>query len=357
MMGALSGDAARYGRPIANGIRLAVDLANRERDLACALAVRVEDSQGDPNQAPPLARELVEDEQVVACICGFFSGETLATGSIFDEAGLLMASTGTNRIVDQQGFDTWFRAIAADPKQGAATARYIVDALQAGSVSVVHDKQDYSKALAKDVAAGVGDRLDGLYVINPEETDYSAVVAQIKRRKPDVVYFGGYYPQAGPLLRQLREAGVRSVFVTDDGARHRGLGRYLREYGGRARTKAACPCSDPTEIEAAATFVAEYETSFGKRPRIYAADAFDVTNIAIDALRGLSGTETLEQARAHVVSYFDAADGLEGTVKDYTWNERGELVADESDVFIWMWLDRARRFEYVGRVSELTGDP
>ncbi|MDQ3981804.1 MAG: branched-chain amino acid ABC transporter substrate-binding protein, partial [Actinomycetota bacterium] len=191
MMGALSGDAARYGRPIANGIRLAVDLANRERDLACALAVRVEDSQGDPNQAPPLARELVEDEQVVACICGFFSGETLATGSIFDEAGLLMASTGTNRIVDQQGFDTWFRAIAADPKQGAATARYIVDALQAGSVSVVHDKQDYSKALAKDVAAGVGDRLDGLYVINPEETDYSAVVAQIKRRKPDVVYFGG----------------------------------------------------------------------------------------------------------------------------------------------------------------------
>jgi branched-chain amino acid transport system substrate-binding protein len=357
MMGALSGDAARYGRPIANGIRLAVDLANRERDLPCALVVQAEDTQGDPNQAPPKAQELVDDEEVVACICGFFSGESLATGSIFDEAGLLMASTGTNRIVDQQGFDTWFRAIAADPKQGSATARYIVDTLQAGSVSVVHDNQDYSKALAEDVAAGVGDRLDGPYIINPEESDYSAVVAQIERRSPDVVYFGGYYPQAGRLLRQLREAGIRSVFVTDDGAKHRGLRRYLRGYRERARTKAACPCSDPTEIEAASTFVAEYETSFGKLPRIYAADAFDVTNIAIDALRGLSGTETLEQVRAHVVSYFDAADGVEGTVKDYTWNERGELVADESDVFIWKWLDRARRFEYVGRVSELTDRP
>ncbi len=357
MMGALSGDAARYGKPIANGIRLAVDLANRERDLPCAVAVHAEDTQGDPNQAPRKARELVEDEQVVACVCGFFSGESLATGSIFDEAGLLMASTGSNRIVDEQGFGTWFRAVAADPAQGAATARYIVDTLRAGSVSVVHDGQDYSRALAKDVTAGVGDRLDGHYVINPEESDHSAVVVQIEQRSPDVVFYGGFWPEAGELLRQLREAGVRSVFVTGDGARDRGLRHYLRGYRGRARTKAACPCSDPIEIEAASTFAAEYETSFGKRPRIYAADAFDVTNIAIDALRGLSGTETHEQARAHVVSYFDAAEGVEGTVKDYTWDERGELVADDSDVFIWKWLDRARRFEYVGRVSELTGDP
>ena len=357
IMGALSGDYARYGRPASNGIRLAVDLANRERDLPCALAVHTEDTQGDPNQAPRKARQLVEDEQVVACICGFFSGETLASGSIFGEAGLLMASTGTNRIVDRQGFDTWFRAVAADPKQGAATARYIVDGLQADSVSVVHDNQDYSKAIAEDVAAGVGDRLDGPYIINPEETDYSAVVVQIKQRSPDVVFFGGYSPQAGPLLRQLREAGVRSVFVTGEGAKDRGLRRHLRDYDGRARMEATCPCSDPTEIEAASTFVAEYQTSFGKRPRLYAADAFDVANIAIDALRGLSGTETLEETRAHVVAYFDAADGVEGTVKDYTWNERGELLADESDVFIWKWLDRAQRFEYAGRVSELTAGP
>ena len=78
---------------------------------------------------------------------------------------------------------------------------------------------------------------------------------------------------------------------------------------------------------------------------------------AIDALRELSGTETLEQARAHVVAYFDAAEGVEGTVKDYTWNERGELVADDDHVFIWKWHDARRRFEFVGRVSELTGSP
>lgn len=353
-MGALSGDAAHYGRPIANGIRLAVDLANRERDLACALAIHTEDTQGDPNQAPRKARQLVDDERVVACICGFFSGESLASGSIFGDAGLLMASTGTNRMIDDEGFETWFRAIAADPAQGAATARYIVDALGAESVAIVHDNQDYSKSLARDVATGVGDGVHGPYIINPEENDFSAVVSHIRRGRPDVVYFGGYWPQAGQLLRQLRDAGVRSVFVTDDGAMYRRFGDFLRGGDRRAWARAACPCSDPTEIEAASTFVAEYEASFGKRPRIYAADAFDVTNVAIDALRGLTGTETTEQARAHVVAYFDAADGIEGTVKDYTWDERGELVAGEDHVFIWKWLDKARRYEYVGRVSRLT---
>lgn len=354
IMGALTGDAARYGRPISDGIRLAVDLANRERDLACALAVHAEDTLGDPGLAPPQAQQLIDDQRVVACICGFFSGETLATGEMFDEAGLLMASTGSNGIVDEQGFDTWFRAVAADPVQGAATARYIVEALGARSVSVVHDNQDYSKAVADDVADALGNRVDERYVINPEETDHSAVVAQIEQRKPDVVYFGGYWTQAGPLLRQLREAGVRSPFVTAEGSKHRRLGRYLQRRDGPARAKAACPCSDPAEIEAASTFVAEFETTYGRRPRSYAPDAFDVTNIAIDALRGLTGTESVEQARAHVVSYFDAADDVEGTVKDYTWNDRGELVADASDVFIWRWLERLGRFEYVGRISELT---
>lgn len=353
MMGALGGDFARYGKPIANGVRLAVDLANRERDLACALAIHAEDTQGDPSQAPRKAQKLVDDEQVVACICGFFSGESLATGSIFGGAGLLMASTGTNRIIDEQGFETWFRALAADPAQGAATARYIVETLGADSVSVVHDNQDYSKALAQDVARGVGNRLEGRFVVNPEETDKSAVVVQIKKIRPDVVYYGGFYPEAGELLRQLRDAGVRSVFVSGDGSKDRRLRRYLRGHDGRARARVGCACSDPNEIETASAFVAEYERSYARPPRLYAADAFDVTNIAIDALRELSGTETVEEARAHVVSYFDEAESVEGAVKDYTWDERGELVADESHVFIWKWLD-GRRFEYVGRVSELT---
>lgn len=353
MMGAFSGDYTKYAIPSANAVRLAVDLANRDRDLACALSVRAEDTQGDPNQSPRKAERFAADEQVVACICGFFSGETLAAGPIFDDAGLLMASLGTNRIIDEQGYDTWFRGVAADPVQGMAMGRYIVDQLQTRSVAVVHDNQDYSRSLALDVMRAAGDRAEGPFIINPEESDFSAVVTQIEHLDPDVVFYGGFQPQAGQLLRQLRDEGVRVPFVSGDGAMDRRLGVHLRGYEGRARVKVGCACSDATEIDTAASFAAEYERSYDRRPRHYAADAFDVTNIAIDALSDLTGTESVHEVRAHVVSYFDAAEGIEGTVKDYTWNDRGELEADDGDVFIWKWLHGVRRFEYVGRVSDL----
>jgi branched-chain amino acid transport system substrate-binding protein len=249
IMGALSGDYGSIGRPMANGIQLAIDQANSGGDLACTLEVHAEDTQGNPSVAPRKAQKLTKDEKVVACICGFFSGETLASGSIFSRAGLAMASTGANRMIQRQGFKTWFRAIASDVKQGSVTVTYIKNGLDARKVNVVHDTQDYSKGLAQDVFDKLGKRMTGkhMYIINPEETDYSAVVAQIKDRNPDVVYYGGYLPQAGELLRQLHDEGVRATFVTDDGALDDEIQRAIR--GRPVDAFAACPCSDPARID------------------------------------------------------------------------------------------------------------
>ncbi|MDQ4130574.1 MAG: ABC transporter substrate-binding protein, partial [Actinomycetota bacterium] len=57
-MGALSGDAASLGRPIAQGVEYAVNQANESGELPCQLEYQEEDSQGDPTQAPALAEKL-----------------------------------------------------------------------------------------------------------------------------------------------------------------------------------------------------------------------------------------------------------------------------------------------------------
>src|SRR3546814_20836668 len=50
------------------------------------------------------------------------------------------------------------------------------------------------------------------------EKDFSAVVTKIRAAGADVVYFGGLHPEAGPLVRQLREQGLKDVkFMSDDG--------------------------------------------------------------------------------------------------------------------------------------------
>jgi branched-chain amino acid transport system substrate-binding protein len=350
-MGALSGDAASLGEPISRGVDLAVKLANEAGDVPCELEVQKEDSQGNPEQAPALAQSLVENEELVACACPYFSGETLATGDIFTDAGVLISGTGTNETIDEQGFETWFRAVAPDNIQAEVAAAYLQEGLGLSQVAIVHDNQDYSKGLADGVAAELGDATVGTFVINPEEPDFSAVVAQVKDAAPDGIFYGGYTPQAGPLLRQLANSDVDVPFLSDDGAKDPSFG----ELAGAASEGAqvTCPCTDPLKQEAATAFVEAHEAEYGEPPGTFSADMFDVTNLIIEALKGLNGDEAIEDVRAAVIEQFDSADGYQGVAKAYSWEDNGEFEGTTADIWVYEWSDEAGDFVSLGPAAEL----
>lgn len=352
-MGALSGDFATLGVPISQGVEYAINEANEAGDVPCTLEYDTEDSQGSPDQAPALAQNLVGNETLVACMCPYFSGETLATGDIFMDAGVLISGTGTNDTIDDQGFETWFRAVASDGVQGPVAAQYIEATYDPGVVAIVHDNQDYSKGLAESVKAELGGIAKGPFIINPEETDYSAVIAQVQQAQPDVVYYGGYTPQAGPLLKQLQEAGVDVPFVSDDGAKDPSFGELAGE--GAEGAVVTCPCADPNKIDGADEFVEGMRAEFGKNaPGTFAADMYDVTSIVIDALSELNGDEAIEDVRAHVVEYFRSASDIQGVAKAYTWNEAGEFEADAlNDIWIYEWSNEAGDFVSLGAAADL----
>ncbi|MEA2516348.1 MAG: branched-chain amino acid transport system substrate-binding protein [Actinomycetota bacterium] len=350
-MGALSGDYASVGQPIADGVQYAIDHADTT-GLACDLGFAKEDSQGDSNQAPPLARSLVDNEELVACICPYFSGETLATGKIFGQGNVLISGTGTNETIDEQGFTTWFRAVAPDDIQGDIASQYIAS-LGVKRVAVMHDNQDYSKGLADAVKKGLGDLAVGPFIINPEEQDYSAVVAQVLDAHPDFVFYGGYTPQAGPLAKQLHEAGVTVPFMTDDGAKDPTFGELAGPAADGAL--ASCPCVDPLKIDDASDFVSGMQEEYGKNsPGTFAADEFDVTNLVIEALKAYEGDASdIEAVRAHVVSYFDEAEGYEGIAKSYSWNDDGEFEGGPGDIWIYEWDSKQGNFVSLGSAEEL----
>jgi branched-chain amino acid transport system substrate-binding protein len=352
-MGALSGDFSSLGAPISEGVEYAINQANEAGDVPCSLEYASEDSQGNPEQAPALAQNLVSNEELVACLCPYFSGETLATGEIFSEAGVLISGTGTNDTIDDQGFSTWFRAVASDGVQGPTAAEFIIGEYSPSVVAVVHDNQDYSKGLAESVHEALGDVARGPFIINPEESDYSAVIAEIQDTGPDVVYYGGYTPQAGPLLKQLGEAGIDVPFVSDDGAKDPSFGELAGDFAGNAVV--TCPCADPNQIDGASEFVEGMRAEYGENaPGTFAADMFDVTNIVIDALRELNGDEPIEEVRAHVVEYFANADGIQGVAKQYTWEDNGEFSADPlRDIWMYEWNTEAGDFTSLGPAADL----
>ncbi|MGH2736797.1 MAG: ABC transporter substrate-binding protein, partial [Actinomycetota bacterium] len=125
-IGALSGDFATIGEPIFQGIEYAVNELNESGDVACTLELQEEDSQGSPDQAPQLAQSLVENEELVAVVGPYFSGETLASGEIFSSANVpFICPSCTNDTIDDQGFTTFFRAVGDDQVQGEVAGQYI----------------------------------------------------------------------------------------------------------------------------------------------------------------------------------------------------------------------------------------
>jgi branched-chain amino acid transport system substrate-binding protein len=353
-MGALSGDLAAIGQPIFNGIEYAVNELNEAGELPCELEVIDEDSQGNPEQAPALAQSLVENENLIAVVGPYFSGETLATGEIFNEAGVaFVCPSCTNATIDDQGWDTFFRAVGDDATQGAQAANYIQNGLGAASVAVVHDNQDYSKGLADIVAEELGDAAAGPFIINPEETDYSAVVAEVQDADPDVVFYGGYVPQAGPLAQQLQDAGVDALFLSDDGTKDNAFGELAGSAAEGAQV--TCPCADPGQAEGGADFVSGMEEEYGEPPGTFAAEAYDATYLVAEAIKDLSGDDDVTDVRAAIVEFLDSVEGFEGIVKPYTFGDTGNVDVGPEGVFVYEWSDAEGNFVILGSVDELAG--
>ena len=349
-MGALSGDYAYLGQPINNGIELAVVQANEAGDLACELELYVQDSQGDPNQAVPLARDLVERERLVACMCGFFSGETLATGQIFDRAGVLMASTGSHTVVDDQGFATWFRTVGNDRDTARSGTRYIKRVLKPRRIALVRDRQDYARRITRTFEKHLGWRVEDVVVINEYKKNYTHQVESVRDTRADLVLFAGYAPQAVLFLKQLRAARLDTPFMAANVVIDR-LFRGRSERWARGALS-LCECSYPGEVQGAADFVAAYRARYDRAPRSYAGDMYDATNLVIEALSDQTFNDSIESIRAGVVEHFDATEDHAGVIKPYTWERDGDLLARGRHAFIFRF--RNDRWHMRGSVYDLT---
>ena len=125
MAGALNGPDAALGINIKNGVQLAVDKHNAANP-GCQVQLKTFDTEGDPQKATAIAPQIVDDAFTIGLVGPAFSGETKATGSVFDQAGLVAATaSATNVTLSEQGWKTFFRGLANDGVQGPSVANYM----------------------------------------------------------------------------------------------------------------------------------------------------------------------------------------------------------------------------------------
>ncbi|MDP1804680.1 MAG: branched-chain amino acid ABC transporter substrate-binding protein, partial [Acidimicrobiales bacterium] len=215
-VGPLTGDNANLGINIRNGAKVAVQEANRAGGPKIEL--KEFDTQGDPAQATTLKERFVNDQSIIGIVGPTFSGETRAVMQPLQEANLVMVSaSATNAALPTAvpNQTVFHRLVPDDDVQGKGVADYVSKKLGAKRAAYVDDNSEYGKGLAdgtRKLLEAAGVPTVATDSIDPRSQDFSAAVNRLKQANPDLIFYGGYYSEAGRLRKQLVDGGVRVRF-------------------------------------------------------------------------------------------------------------------------------------------------
>jgi branched-chain amino acid transport system substrate-binding protein len=328
-LGDLTGPNSGLGIPPRNGAQLAIDEYNATNPPK-KIEYVLYDSQGTPDQAVPLATKAISQDKIVGLVGPTFSGESKAVDPILEQAQIPnISASATNPGLAQNGWKFFHRVVANDAAQGPAVADFLVTAKSPKRAFVVSDDQEYGVGLADEVAKQLTAK--GVTVDRDQFTqnasDFSSSVAKMKAANPDVIFYGGYYSQAGRLLKQIRDNGLTSLFVSDDGSLAEGL---ISGAGQQAAEGAiiSCPCAVPGEQTAQGPlkkFYTDYNAKFHALPSVYATEGYDAATAFILAIK--AGNTTPD-----AINNFLSTVSFDGVAKPIKFQPNGDVVSN--DIFI-----------------------
>lgn len=285
-----TGFAAADGKSALEGAKLAVAEANAAGGVAGQkLELVVYDDQASAKEAVPAVTKMIEKDKVVVGVSGSYSGSTRAAASIFQKAQVpYVVAYSIHPDVTLAG-DYMFRVSAMGEVQGRGGAK-LVQELGKKNVALITVKNDFGQSLAagfKDGAQKLGLHIINEYEYGMADRQFGPLVSKVKADNPDVIYASGYYFNAGPLVSQLRAAGITAPIIGQEG------------YDSEKFIEIAGPASEGTLVTTSLdrdsdspvtkAFLADYRKATGVGADMVAASSYTATQVAIEGLKKTEG--------------------------------------------------------------------
>jgi len=330
LAGPFTGPLTQYGEMIEQGTRTAVEVINAAGGVrGKQLEVVLMDDGCEPKQAPAVANRIVNDgiQFVVGHVC---SGATVAAADIYDNSGVVMVTPSATApvVTDGKNFESIFRTIGRDDQQGPAAAKFILEKIKPKLVAVLHDKQSYGQGIATaahDMLKAAGVPIALFEGINAGDSDYSAVITRMKSAGVDFVYFGGYHPEIGLLLRQSAEQGFNARYMSDEGSGNPDLNAIAGDAAeGMLLTLPADVTTDPANANIVKAF-----RDKGRDP----TGAFQMTSYSATVAIA-EGIKAAGEDGAKVAEWLHA-NSVDTPIGKLSWNKQGDLNEFEFSVFEW----------------------
>ena len=335
--GPLTGQLAAYGEQYTQGAKKAVDDINAAGGInGEKLVLEMGDDACDPKQAVNVANQLAS--KGVKFVAGHFcSGSSIPASKVYEEEGILQITpASTNpKFTDEGGWNV-ARVCGRDDAQGKVAGAFLAKNYAGKKVAIVDDKSAYGKGLADETrkamnAAGLTEALNES--INAGEKDYSALVSKLKDAGVEAVYFGGYHPEAGLILKQMGEQGLKARMLSGDSMN----AAELWTIAGEAATNLIFTFApEPRNFESAKKVVDEFKAG-GYDPEgytLYTYAAFQMYKAGAEATKSTDSQKIAEWLRAG-----NAVPTVLGEIK---LDSKGDLTDPK---YVWYTFKDGKYFE------------
>lgn len=330
VVGPTTGSVKQYGDMVREGVMTAVEIANAAGGInGKQIELVVEDDGCEPKQGPVAANRIINAKigYVVGPVC---SGASIAAAGIYNSEGVVVVTPSATApaLTEGKSYKSIFRTIGRDDQQGPAAASFIAKTVKPTKVAVLHDKQSYGQG----VAASVRDELKkaGVNVamfegINAGDTDYSAVITKLKSNGVDFVYYGGYHPELGLLLRQAAEQGLKTRMMGPEGAGNPEINAIAgAAVEGMLLTLPADFSTDPKNAAIVKAFKDKKRDASGA----FQLQSYAATQVLIESIKAVGDNPAKVAAHMHQATFSTPIGSL-------AWDAKGDLKSFDFQIFEW----------------------
>ena len=325
-----TGPLTQYGDMVKEGVSTAVEQINAAGGInGKTIEIVAVDDACEPKQGPVAANRVVNDKigYMIGPVC---SGAAIAAAPIYDNEGVVVVtpSATSPALTEGKNFHYIFRTIGRDDQQGPSAAKFIIEKAKPSKVAVLHDKQSYGQG----IASSVRDELQKAKVnvalfegINAGDSDYSAIVTKLKRAGVDFVYYGGYHPEMGLLLRQAAEQGLKVRMMGPEGVGNPEVNAIA---GNAVEGMLVTLPADFSSNSENAAIVKAFQDKKRNPSGAFQLTAYAATQAIADGIKAVGDDPK------KVADYLHKAK-IDTVIGPVSWNKQGDLNSFDFQVFEW----------------------
>jgi ABC-type branched-subunit amino acid transport system substrate-binding protein len=283
----LTGDAASYGDMMKKGMDIAVEEINAQGGInGKKLKIIYEDSRFQPKMAISAFRKLVDIDKVkvITGITGSKNALAVVPEAINRKIVIIDALSSSPEL-SKFGGKFYFRVMPSDVFAGKYVAQWSIEK-KFKKAAVFFANDDWGNGIlnsAKELFQSKGGQIVAELSVEPGTRDFKNLIQKLINAKPDIIFLFAYAPEAGIIVKQLRESGIKLPIIGSDNL----TASEFVSVGAKVVNGVMFVIPIEGEGSIFLQFREKFKEKYGEYPSINSIKSYDVVKLAAYAIKNV----------------------------------------------------------------------